>query len=110
MNRLNNGRLTIPKSFRERHGYTDETCFEFVEHADGSFTLKPAGANYKVNESGMKVLRKLYILIKDAMILDDTSLEILKHVVNVTDLECPECKEPLFSINGQYVCLKCKED
>ena len=101
------GRIVIPKELRDRNGYKTDDLFEIYERGD-EIVLKPLKLNYSISESQMLVLRKLYMMVKDIDLLDESEIAILKEVCKCTDLHCPTCKEPLFLMtDNTYKCMKC---
>ena len=103
------GRITLPKELRDRNGFKTDDLFEIYERGD-EVILKPMKINYSINESQMLLLRKLYVMIKDTDILEESELITLKEICKCTDLACPNCKEPLFlSSDNSYKCIKCGE-
>lgn len=110
MKKLDNiGRLTIPKEIRERNGYKTNDLFEVYERGD-EVVFKPVKTNYSVSELQMSTIRRLYNMVKDTDILEESELAILKETCKCTELKCPECGEPLFiTSDNTYKCMKCGE-
>lgn len=103
------GRIVIPKELRERNGYKTNDLFEIYERGD-EIILKPMKLNYSISDSQMLVLRKLFLMVKDIDLLEDSELNILKETCKCTDMTCPTCKEPLFiNADNTYKCMKCGE-
>ena len=103
------GRITLPKELRDRNGFKTDDMFEIYERGD-EVILKPMKINYSINESQMLLLRKLYVMIKDTDILEESELITLKEICKCTDIVCPNCKEPLFlTSDNTYKCIKCGE-
>ena len=102
-----NGRVTIPKTIRERNGFNASDMFEFYETSDG-IVMKPVKNLYKIDDEQMSVLRNLYVMIKDTGLIDDTEVAIFKEICKFTDTPCPNCGEPLYlTANNSYKCMKC---
>lgn len=104
------GRITLPKEIRERKGYKTDDLFEIYER-DDEIILKPMTLKYVIDDDQMKVLRKLYGIVKDTDVLDESEMGLLKKMCNVADVMCPKCNESLFlTAENTYVCAKCGEE
>lgn len=103
------GRITLPKELRERNGFKTNDLFEIFERGD-EIILKPMQANYKITESQMNVLRKIYSMLKDTDVLEDSELVTLKETCKFTDMKCPECNEDLYlTSDNAYKCMNCEK-
>ena len=103
------GRITLPKEIRERNGYKTDDMFEIYERGD-EIILKPLKSNYSVSESQMAVVRKLFLMIKDTDLLEDSEISTLKEICKFTDTLCPKCNEPLYmTSDNSYKCIKCND-
>lgn len=110
MKKLDNiGRITLPKEIRDRNNFKPDDLFEIYENGS-EIVLKPMKKNYNIDESQMNIIRKVYSMIKDTDLLEESELSILKETCKCTDLVCPTCKEPLYlSTDNTYKCVKCGE-
>ena len=108
MKRLDSiGRITLPKEMRERNGFKTDDLFEIYERGD-EVVLKPLRTNYSVSETQMHIFRKLYNVVKDTDILDESELIMLKEACKITDALCPKCNEPLYlTSDNAYKCMNC---
>lgn len=103
------GRITLPKEMRDRNNFKTDDLFEIYERGD-EIVLKALKKNYTVNELQMGILRKLYSMIKDTDILEESEITILKEVCGFTEISCPKCGEPLYlTSDNTYKCMKCGE-
>lgn len=103
------GRITLPKEMRERNGFKTDDMFEIYERGD-EIVLKPMKQNYTVTELQMTIIRKLYSMVKDTDLLEESELGTLKETCKCTDTPCPVCGEPLFLMSdNRYKCMKCGE-
>ena len=104
-----NGRITIPKSIRERNKLKADDLFEVYERGD-EIVFKPAKPNYTIKENQMYIIRKLYGIVKDTDILEESEITILKETCGITDIACPKCGENLYlTSDNTYKCMKCGE-
>lgn len=104
-----NGRIGIPKEIRERNGFKTDDAFEVFERGN-DIIFRPLKSDYKVTENEMYIVRKLYNMIKDTDILEDSELNILKEICGITDVKCPKCGENLYlTSDNSYKCMKCGE-
>lgn len=102
------GRITLPKEMRERNGFKPDDLFEVFERGD-EIILKPMKKDYRISESQMSVIRKLYNMIKDTDILEESEIMTLKEICKFTDVKCPNCNENLFLTNDNtYKCMNCE--
>lgn len=103
------GRITLPKEIRERNGFKPNDFFEIFER-DDEIVLKPTQVKYKVNESQMMIIRKLYGIVKDTDVLEDSELATLREICKFTDMVCPNCNENLYlTSDNSYKCMNCGE-
>lgn len=104
-----NGKVTIPKSIRERNNLKTNDAFEIFERGD-EIVLKPMHSNYNITENQMYVVRKLYNMVKDTDLLEESEITILKEICGITDITCPKCGENLYlTSDNTYKCMKCGE-
>lgn len=103
------GRITLPKEMRDRNNFKTDDLFEIYERGD-EIILKPMKKNYTISESQMSIIRKLYSMLKDTDLLEDSELSTLKEICRITDSSCPTCGELLYISNDNtYKCMKCGE-
>ena len=101
------GRITIPKEIRDRNGYKTDDLFEVYERGD-EIILRPMKTNYSISEQQMTLVRKLYDIVKDTEVLDDSELITLKELCKITNTPCPNCGELLYlTSDNSYKCMKC---
>ena len=104
-----NGRFTIPRPIRERNGLKAGDLIELYERGD-EIVIKAVKPNYTITEPQMYVIRKLYSMVKDTDILEESEVNILKETCGFTDIKCPKCNEDLYiTSNNSYKCMKCGE-
>ena len=104
-----NGRITIPKEIRERNNLKPNDLFEVYERGN-EIIFKPMRTSYTVNEPQMSILRKLYMMIKDTDILEESEITTLKEICGFTEISCPKCGEFLYlTADNTYKCMKCGE-
>lgn len=102
------GRITLPKEMRERNGFKPDDLFEVFERGD-EIILKPMKKDYRISESQMSVIRKLYNMMKDADILEESEIMTLKEICKFTDVLCPKCNENLYlTSDNSYKCMNCE--
>ena len=93
---------------RERNGFKADDLFEIFERGD-EIVLKPMQSNYKLSESQMMIIRKIYNMIKDTDLLEESEITILKEICKFTDVSCPNCKEKLYlTVDNSYKCMNCE--
>ena len=103
-----NGRIGIPKEIRERNNFKADDMFEVFERGN-DIIFRPIKSDYKVTENQMYVVRKLYNMIKDTDILEESEITILKEICGITDIACPKCGENLYlTSDNTYKCMKCE--
>lgn len=103
------GRIVIPKEIRIRNGFKTDDLFEIYERGD-EVVIKAMKKTYTVNEFQMSILRKLYMMIKDTDILEESEITTLKEICGFTEISCPKCGEFLYlTADNTYKCMKCGE-
>jgi len=103
------GRITIPKEIRIRNGYKTDDLFEIYERGD-EVVLRAMKKNYTLNEMQMYIIRKLYNIVKDTDVLEESENTTLREICGFTDVACPNCGEPLYiTADNSYKCMKCGE-
>lgn len=103
---MNNGRILIPKSMRDKYNL-DRGIINFIETEEG-LLIRSSTERYYLEDYQIDLLRKLYFTIKDSMILDDKELKEFKEICRVSNVKCPNCKEDMVIDNGSYKCIKCE--
>ena len=104
-----NGRVGIPKEIRERNNFKADAMFEVFERGN-DIIFRPIKSDYKVTENQMHVVRKLYNMVKDTDLLEESEIVILKEICGITDIVCPKCGENLYlTSDNTYKCMKCGE-
>jgi AbrB family looped-hinge helix DNA binding protein len=100
-------RVVLPKELKDIYGLQSGDPIEIVDNGNG-ILVKPIKTTYTINESQVDLLRTIYFLIKDATILDDEQLGVMKEICKITDTKCPMCGEDLcVGTNGSYICFAC---
>lgn len=103
------GRVLLPKKIRERYNLKENTELNVVE-GNNELILQFAEKKYLVNELQMEVIRELYIIANDTMLLDDTKLKVLAEICGASNATCPNCGNPMFlTSEDSYKCIKCSE-
>lgn len=104
-----NGKITIPKNIRERNNLKANDMFEIYEKGN-EIVLRPTKPNYNITDTQMFVIRKLYNMVKDTDLLEDSEIAILKETCSISDIKCPKCDENLYiTSDNTYKCMKCGE-
>jgi len=103
------GRVGLPKDIRERFGLKEGSIVN-IEEGDGYIKVIPAKIpDYKLTETNMDFLRKLYNNLKENNLVDENAITQLGKILKVTDNTCINCGANLFVTNDKkYECVKCK--
>lgn len=103
------GRIILPKEIRDRNGFKTDDLFEIYERGN-EIIFRPMKTNYSITETQMSVIRKLYNMVKDTDILEESEITTLKETCGFTEIPCPTCNEPLYlTSDNTYKCMKCGE-
>jgi AbrB family looped-hinge helix DNA binding protein len=110
MNKLDvYGRITLPRSIRERNGMKPDDVFEIYENGE-DIILRPMKKPYRIFEDEMDVIRKVYELIKDTDVLEESELVTLSEMCGTSDVKCPNCNKNMYLTNeNTYKCINCEE-
>ena len=103
------GRVGLPKDIREKFGLKEGSPVK-VEEGDGYIKIIPTKMlDYKITESNMDILRKIYNNLKENNLIEENALKQLGKIVGVTENTCINCGASLFVTNDKkYECVKCK--
>ena len=102
------GRVTIPADIRNNYNITKNTDLQVIDNGNGILIL-PSNRPYLISQTDMDALRKLYIMLNNAGLLDDDYAYKLSKITKETDSLCATCGNKMFlTTDNTYKCYKCE--
>lgn len=102
------GRVTLPIEMRKAYNITEETDLQILDNGNG-IIIYPSSRPYTISNNDMEALRKLYIMLNNAGLLDDDFSYKLAKITKETDKKCATCGSNMFlTIDNTYKCYKCE--
>ena len=102
------GRLVIPIDIRKAYNITEDTDLQVLDNGNG-IIIYPSSRPYTISKNDMEVLRKLYIMLNNAGLLDDDYIYKLAKITRETDEKCATCGNKMFlTTDNTYKCYRCE--
>lgn len=103
------GRLGIPQNLRERYGINGDVTEVSVTDTGNGILIKPLENKYTIDDSQMKVLRELYIMLDNSGLLDSYIDEVLSKMLRKSESKCAKCDANLYlNADNTLKCYNCK--
>lgn len=102
-----NFRVSIPSELRKKYNIKPGDSLDIIDTGN-TIEIRSYNKKYEVDESDMKKLRRLYLMLKNSGILDDFYANALSKITQETDMKCTICNENMFlTASNEYKCYKC---
>lgn len=103
------GRLGIPQNLRERYGIKGDATDVSLTDTGNGILIKPLENKYTIDDTQMKVLRELYIMLDNSDLLDTYVNEVMSKITRKSESKCAKCGANLYlNADNTLKCYNCK--